>query len=931
MTVDPTVVPGLALFTLELLALAATGFVVARVALRQSDDLAALAQGLVIGLALWGLAVNFVMYLVPGRAGALVAWAAVSALGVSLAYRAPSRITPSPRTLVGFALAALFLFCGALAVRQTLLIPDFEAHLGLAASIRAGGFPPVLPWNPEQSAPYHYGVDMLIGLLTPPFGPDLAFVTELVCAYVWTGFALIVVSTLKRRASWPIVLVLCPLLLTAGGWTLAFREPAAPTILQVLVPAGLPAAGIRASLTDIYWPAVEWPWPTEIVVSPPNIWKPAFVLAYALAMVILERLAASHGRSAGTGLTLAVLVGFLGLVGEAMAALTLLLWVLLTAVESLSAWHGRRSGWQLVARAAVWPTTAGFLLLVGGGILTDALVGSSASGISLGWIADAASRRPLGSFRAGASGIGLLGLGPAIVALVAGLLAWRNRLVSTLAVGSGVSLLAAFVVQYAIVPHDVYRFDGHARTLALLALLISLSSRLQGLGRGWRCTAVAGFVVLAAWPTVAAPARTVAVALNRGVQVANALPEQREFDGWLMGRYGLPHAASRSVVAYVRAHIPVDARVLSPRPQEFSIVTGRPNAAGFAELLHLRPKTGSEYNDAIRYLDPAAVKRLGGDYVHASEAWIAALPHRAQRWLADPELFELLIRDGADSLYRVRAAFLDLNVQPDPESFEALRHAVPADATVYLSPALEPLASLRAAATLSHTRLFGVADPEPWHLLTEVAIAPLQGRTTDFVLTASRLTPSGFPPELRHPIWWNDEIAVYSTSSLIGSNRPRPRDVSVRLLGANVDDGRLGFTVVFANRASYDWQGQDWIVAPIDESGWDLPAGFELDERTYAGVQWYAGQVTPSQKTAINRYLFDPLAATLTVRGARGDLAAIPSSGTKLEPGRWILALRLRGDWWEAAFIPVARIQVTATGDVRYSVYEGPLDATLTS
>lgn len=54
MTVDPTVVPGLLLFALELVALAAIGYVVARVALQQSDDLAALAQGLVIGPALGG-------------------------------------------------------------------------------------------------------------------------------------------------------------------------------------------------------------------------------------------------------------------------------------------------------------------------------------------------------------------------------------------------------------------------------------------------------------------------------------------------------------------------------------------------------------------------------------------------------------------------------------------------------------------------------------------------------------------------------------------------------------------------------------------------------------------------------------------------------------------------------------------------------------
>ena len=67
MTVDPAVVPGLLLLALELLALAAVGYVVARVALQQTDDWLALAQGLVIGLALWGLTVNFVLHLLPGR------------------------------------------------------------------------------------------------------------------------------------------------------------------------------------------------------------------------------------------------------------------------------------------------------------------------------------------------------------------------------------------------------------------------------------------------------------------------------------------------------------------------------------------------------------------------------------------------------------------------------------------------------------------------------------------------------------------------------------------------------------------------------------------------------------------------------------------------------------------------------------------------
>ena len=178
MTVDPTVLLGLLLLVAEFAALAAVGYVVVRVALRQDDDRVALAQGLVVGPALWGLIVNVVMHAVPGLAGAVVGWAAILILGAGLAWRAPRPIQPRPRVLAGFAVAALALCWATLASRQLLGIPDAEIHMGLAASIRAGGFPPELPWNPGMPAPYHYGLDLLVGLLTPPVGPDLAFVTN---------------------------------------------------------------------------------------------------------------------------------------------------------------------------------------------------------------------------------------------------------------------------------------------------------------------------------------------------------------------------------------------------------------------------------------------------------------------------------------------------------------------------------------------------------------------------------------------------------------------------------------------------------------------------------------------------------------------------------------------------------------------------------
>ena len=97
------------------------------------------------------------------------------------------------------------------------------------------------------------------------------------------------------------------------------------------------------------------------------------------------------------------------------------------------------------------------------------------------------------------------------------------------------------------------------------------------------------------------------------------------------------------------------------------------------------------------------MRRLDIAYVHATDAWIDSLPDRARRWLNDPQLFELLVQDRTDSLYRVRQAFLKLEATPASASYEALRRAVPPSATVYLAPTTEPAHAL-ALRQRSHMR-----------------------------------------------------------------------------------------------------------------------------------------------------------------------------------------------------------------------------------
>ena len=163
------------------------------------------------------------------------------------------------------------------------------------------------------------------------------------------SFALLVITTLVQRGSWLVALPLAPLLLTAGAWTLLHVAPW--DILQVPVPAGLPSAGLRASLADIYWPAVDLPWAWEFE-APPNIFRPWFVLAYALAFVVLERTARAGRRSWLAALTLAGLVGFGSLLSTTVAPVVLALWV---ALEAAAFWTSRRAHTDIVGQRCAAP------------------------------------------------------------------------------------------------------------------------------------------------------------------------------------------------------------------------------------------------------------------------------------------------------------------------------------------------------------------------------------------------------------------------------------------------------------------------------------------------------------------------------------------------------------------------------------------------
>ena len=928
MTVDGAVVPGLLFLLAEFVALAGVGYVVVRVALRETDDRIALAQGLVVGPAIWGVVVNLTMYALPGMAGAVAGWIFVLALAAVLTWRAPQSIRPRLRAAAGFALAALALFWAALASRQMMGIIDPYVHIGLAASIREGLFPPQLPHNPGLPAPYHYGFYLLNGLLSPPFGPNLAFTEELLGAYAWVSLFLVVMTAILRRASRFALLITAPILLTAGVWTSTSWHSG---ILEVPVPIGIPAAGLRASLMEIWWPSVEFPYASRFFALS-NIWKPTFPLAYALAYIVLARAASARRRSWLSVITLAALVGFLGLTSISLTPIVFLLWASLEAIHAIEArriGHSMRS--PLVRSASGLMLAATLLLIVG--FSSTVLGGSERSALSLGGSEYVEGRPMFGALDRLPGGVGILELGPLAIIGAALLLARRDRLVLALAAGAGLLLLATLVLAYEPRPYDQVRLERHARNFALFAFLIALGVRLAAQrSMRWRYAIGSALVGLIVWPTIVAPARNLSLAIASGIDLANARRTHTASPVAFHSRFVLDHLPSGRVTAYIRDNTPVDTRVFSSYPHQMTYATGRPNASGFAGLVHFLYLRGPAYLDVHDYLEPAAVRRLSFEYIHAPDSWVESLPDEAAERLNDPRLFELLVRDESERLYRVLPAFLSLDAPPAPASYEALRQAVPASTTVFLPRIFKSSHVTLTARALSHARLLGVIDRESIDLQTAWRVEPLGDYMPDLVIAPVQFVPWMLPAASRQPIWWNDETAVYALNGAVAPIMPRPPwaerfPFSVRMSDVRAADGRIVFTATFDNRAPDQWSGQDWIVIATEAMPWDIPTQLLPDGTTPAAHLWFSGQIWPGRKTTAITYQVDFLAPSMAFRDSGGAWTPAGASEWESGPGAYVLAVRLRHEykpnqWRAVAYVPVLRIVVSKTGEVSYQVHE---------
>ena len=352
-----------------------------------------------------------------------------------------------------------------------------------------------------------------------------------------------------------------------------------------------------------------------------------------------------------------------------------------------------------------------------------------------------------------------MSLGPIAVAGAAVALGYRDRLVLALAAGATLLALAWLSLDYPPVPQNLNRLAGHARNLALAALLLALGARLVGLpSRRWRYLAVGALAALVVWPTVAAPARSLAGAMGHGVQLANA--------GWTLPdvtgqgvpaethRYRLPRNVKPSGRLFARPHRhecpPAGHHIPSPQP-------------GGAPEHRLRPTGVWRRHPAFPSLGSGIRGRPplpGTGRVPAAGPGVCLCPGPLGRRVACPRarmagpipaFFDLLARDGAEALYRVRPAFLALDTDPHPETFEALRTVVAPGTEVFLPPQQKwegQISLLRVASVLPHAQLLGTVNTRQIHLRTAAPwrVEPLGAHVPKFIALPVLHEAWQFPP-----------------------------------------------------------------------------------------------------------------------------------------------------------------------------------------
>lgn len=885
----------------QLLLLAAVGTGIIRTVWPRIAPNIAWSAGLVAGPALFAAVTALGMYAFPGVPGVVVGWV------VSLVLAAVVTRQLALRTLrPGWQVAVVWLavFVVALAARQQYWIPDAIVHTPLSASLMAGDFPPRFPWTPDLPAIYHFLPELAIGALNVGFGPGLVLTTEIVGAFVAAGLAVLVMAVAADLgASRLTMAVVLPLLLSPGLWTLVLAGDR-PAAVQVAIPVGAPAAGLRAALGSLYVPDLAAAAQSPVEAAPPNIINPHFLWSHGLA-VTAALLATARARHPLTGaLVLALVISALSAIDETVfIALLLALGTYAAACALLDRSHWRRQGPIALALAV-----GTGLAIVQGGVLSD-LKFHAPTGLDLArWRVPAPEPAWLGGVRTIGGGLGALTIGTVGMLIVSAAAAYRAKsTVLAILVAMALALFAGFVlVHFPASPADIARLEGHAINLSAIALAVGLAAAATRLRR--RAAMYGGGLLVAGlivWPTTADSVGRIAEAIADGPQLYVGGTRPTEGRGSFSTRSSMDAeiAERQALLDAISAAAAPGERVLTAQVMVVTSGTGQPAPLGYAEWPHYLGLHGPEYRDALRFLDRAALNELGIDFVHVDAAMLSVMTDDAKRRLQSPSEFQLIFQDTGphmDGLYTVIPQSAETR-GPEPSSFRAFADLA-AGRRVLISSALHPLSRLPLFYTLrSSDSLFGQWG-DPGHFRRDVRIRPPTGAPIDLIVLPDTLYPSPLDPVHRVAVWTHDRTRVYDVAAPVLGRAPAPpiRVDGHTLLGAS------GIQITSLPGWPDDWTGTDWVLYREAEPAAGVPAILTRGER------WFPGQLAPDQPGQRVAIRFNASAGRLEHLGADGGWNAVGDARDPLPPGSYVLTLRFSTHGRPVYFVPIA---VLSLGD----------------
>lgn len=346
-------------------AVIAWGLVGHRVARALERELPAYGHGLSIGLAIV-VGLTGLPPIIGRVVGDVDAVALVAALSGLVALAACTRLGPAPPRLsppAPRAFWAVLVVVVAIVARVAWRYPMHDelalfGHKAMVEQLRNGVFPPFLTPYPEQPAPYHYGFDLLAGLLARGFGAssDVAIDVTTVALVAWLAWAsAAAVSALGAPSRAALGAFVVPM---GGG-------------LAWLLLAGVDGRHPRC-LAQYHHPscgAELFPTPFLNLFQHPVSLGVPLALAWVVLVVAHARSAPSSGARRLVLLALAALVPTLALGQVVYAALS----IAATAAVSLAAAWAARAGSDARRRAvelAAVVVLGGVFAVLAGGMFT---------------------------------------------------------------------------------------------------------------------------------------------------------------------------------------------------------------------------------------------------------------------------------------------------------------------------------------------------------------------------------------------------------------------------------------------------------------------------------------------------------------------------------------------------------------------------------